>query len=134
MKLITQSLFLWKTMRPPKVLEKGQINFSKKDFIKRKVWSKSCWGRGKGEDFDTILNLSLVKIGGSKYNTPVKNINFNICTWRHKNHSIQCCLHFWLISIFLSSSVNITSIVSSIKTNHSLIKLSLPGENKLKHS
>ncbi|CAG2212335.1 unnamed protein product [Mytilus edulis] len=89
-------------------------------------------------------------MGGSKYNTPVKytskledfieefelcdiwrtkNVDSRLYTWRQRTPLIQCRLDFWLISNFLSSSVTKTSIVPSIKSDHSLIKLTLSGEN-----
>ncbi|CAC5414910.1 unnamed protein product [Mytilus coruscus] len=89
-------------------------------------------------------------MGGSKDNTPVKytskledfieefelcdiwrtkNVDSRLYTWRQRTPLIQCRLDFWLISNFLSSSVTKTSIVPSIKTDHSLIKLTLSGEN-----
>ncbi|CAG2246305.1 unnamed protein product [Mytilus edulis] len=133
---------------PTKNFENDQIEYIEK--LKILLNEKLDQNLVLGGDFNTILNPSLDKMGGSKYNTPVKytskleefieefelcdiwrtkNVDSRLYTWRQRTPLIQCRLDFWLISNFLSSSVTKTSIVPSIKTDHSLIKLTLSGEN-----
>ncbi|CAG2241969.1 unnamed protein product [Mytilus edulis] len=133
---------------PTKNFENDQIEYIEK--LKILLNEKLEQNLVLGGDFNTILNPSLDKMGGSKYNTPVKytskledfieefdlcdiwrtkNVDSRLYTWRQRTPLIQCRLDFWLISNFLSSSVTKTSIVPSIKSDHSLIKLTLSGEN-----
>ncbi|CAG2228138.1 unnamed protein product [Mytilus edulis] len=133
---------------PTKNFENDQIEYIEK--LKILLNEKLDQNLVLGGDFNTILNPSLDKMGGSKYNTPVKytskledfieefelcdiwrtkNVDSRLYTWRQRTPLIQCRLDFWLISNFLSSSVTKTSIVPSIKSDHSLIKLTLSGEN-----
>ncbi|CAC5379210.1 unnamed protein product [Mytilus coruscus] len=133
---------------PTKNFENEQIGYIEK--IKILLNEKLYQNLVLGGDLNTVLNPILDKMGGSKYNTPVKytskledfieefalcdiwrtkNVDSRLYTWRQRTPLIQCRLDFWLISNFLSSSVTKTSIVPSIKSDHSLIKLTLSGEN-----
>ncbi|CAG2186484.1 unnamed protein product [Mytilus edulis] len=133
---------------PTKIFENEQIVYIEK--IKVLLNERLDQNLVLGGDFNTILNPFLDKMGGSKYNTPAKytskledfieefelcdiwrtqNVDSRLYTWRQIISLIQCRLDFWLKSNFLSSSVTKTSIVPSIKSDHSLIKLTLSGEN-----
>ena len=107
-----------------------------------------------GGDFNTFLNSDLDKYGGrneniSNYAKQIIefNIEFNLIdiwrvlnpdkkryTWRGHTRSghVFSRLDFWLISTHLVYNVIETDIYPSIKTDHSLISISMEIENSVK--
>ena len=105
-----------------------------------------------GGDFNATLNPKLDKKGGnpeglSEYSDQIQsmcetldlidvwrvhNPNKQLFTWRQRKPLVQCRLDFWLISEHLDNVVEEVNIKTALKTDHSMISLSLSTHNATK--